>query len=174
MNVRICNSVNLVLESRLCYCLLAVLGPQQKWIIATGNCEKLYHNYYIQTWSQVQYVLKGVNENIKTVASFHGLSLLFLCGQPVPFSFFVVHFQPLEVFFFDFFSGTVQCVSKLFLGNNAHIHVSYLALTFTGKVICIVFICITKLLELCGKYVELPFLELLVVNYIRLVAIYIG
>lgn len=135
---------------------------------------KLYHNYNIQTWSQVKYVLKGLNENIKTVASFHGLSLLFLCGQLVLFFFLVVHVQPLEVFIFDFFSGTVQCVSKLFLGNNALIHVSYLALTFTGKVICVVFICITKLFELCGKYVELPFLELLVVNYIRLVAIYIG
>lgn len=118
--------------------------------------------------------MKGLNENIKTVAPFHGLSLLFLCGQPVLFFFFVVHVQPLEVFSFDFFSGTVKCVSKLFLGNNARIHVSYLALTFTGKVICVVFICITKLFEFCGKYVELPFLELLVVNYIRLVAIYIG
>ena len=42
--------------------------------------EKLYHNYNIQTWSQVKYVLNGLNENIKTVASVHGLSLLFLCG----------------------------------------------------------------------------------------------
>ena len=116
--------------------------------------EKLYHNYNIQTWSQVKYVLKGLNENIKTVASVHGLSLLFLCGQPVLFFFLVVHVQPLEVFIFDFFSGTVQCVSKLFPGSNARIHVSYLALTFAGKVICIVFICITKLFELCGKYVE--------------------
>ena len=173
MNVRICNSVNLVLESRLCYCLLAVLGPQQKWIIATGNCEKLYHNYYIQTWSQVQYVLKGLNENIKTVASFHGLSCSFFVGSLFPSLSLLYTFNHLRYSFLTFLVELCS-VSKLFLGNNAHIHVSYLALTFTGKVICIVFICITKLLELCGKYVELPFLELLVVNYIRLVAIYIG
>lgn len=78
---------------------------------------KLYHNYNIQTWSQVKYVLKGLNENIKTVASFHGLSLLFLCGQLVLFFFLVVHVQPLEVFIFDFLVELCSVFLNFFLGT---------------------------------------------------------